>query len=54
MKKAHDRGRRVRFWATPEKPALWQELFDADVDLLNTDDLPGLANFLQTREKESP
>jgi len=54
VQKAHDRGRRVRFWATPEKPALWQELFDADVDLLNTDDLPGLANFLRSAKKSSP
>jgi len=54
VQKAHNRGRRVRFWATPEKPALWQELFDADVDLFNTDDLPGLASFLRSAKKSSP
>ena len=48
---AHKKGRRIRFWATPDKPTparqtLWRELLAADVDLLNTDDLPGLQNFL--------
>src|SRR5260221_81739 len=33
--KAHKQGRKVRFWATPEKPAVWKELLAADVDFLN-------------------
>ncbi|GAB3443533.1 phosphatidylinositol-specific phospholipase C/glycerophosphodiester phosphodiesterase family protein [Actinophytocola sediminis] len=49
---AHDAGQRVRFWATPDTPgpardAVWQELVDADVDHINTDDLAGLATFLK-------
>ncbi len=48
---AHDKGRRVRFWATPDNPspareALWRELLLAGVDMLNTDDLKGLQQFL--------
>ncbi|EFL42664.1 phosphatidylinositol-specific phospholipase C/glycerophosphodiester phosphodiesterase family protein [Streptomyces griseoflavus] len=48
---AHARGQRVRFWATPDLPgpdrdALWGELVAAGVDHLNTDDLAGLASFL--------
>ncbi|WP_432053793.1 phosphatidylinositol-specific phospholipase C/glycerophosphodiester phosphodiesterase family protein [Streptomyces sp. bgisy022] len=48
---AHTRGRRVRFWATPDQPgpardALWRALADAGVDHLNTDDLAGLRSFL--------
>jgi hypothetical protein len=48
---AHQKGRRIRFWATPDKPtparhALWRELLAAGVDLINTDDLPGLQHFL--------
>ena len=48
---AHARGQRVRFWATPDLPgpdrdALWGELVTAGVDHLNTDDLAGLASFL--------
>ena len=45
--KAHQYGRRVRFWATPELPAVWRELLAADVDLINTDDLAGLERFLR-------
>jgi N-acyl-D-amino-acid deacylase len=44
--KAHDKGRRVRFWATPDQPTVWQELIAADVDLINADDLDGLRSFL--------
>ncbi len=46
---AHRRGRRVRFWATPERIALWRELSAAGVDLINTDDLAGLERFLRGR-----
>ena len=48
---AHTNGQRVRFWATPDVPgtareAVWSELVGAGVDHLNTDDLPGLQEFL--------
>ena len=51
VRKAHEKGRRVRFWATPDNPspareALWRELLSAGVDMLNTDDLEGLQQFL--------
>ena len=51
VQKAHEKGRLVRFWATPDNPspareALWRELLSAGVDLLNTDDLKGLRQFL--------
>ncbi|RSM81774.1 hypothetical protein DL991_06745 [Amycolatopsis sp. WAC 01375] len=54
VESAHAAGQRVRFWATPDtagpaRDALWKELADAGVDHLNTDDLPGLANFLRSR-----
>jgi Glycerophosphoryl diester phosphodiesterase family len=44
--KAHQHGRLVRFWATPEKVALWKELRADGVDLLNTDKLADLRRFL--------
>jgi hypothetical protein len=48
---AHKKGQRVRFWATPDRPTqarqtLWRELLASGVDLLNTDDLQGLQQFL--------
>ena len=44
--KAHQHGRLLRFWATPELPAVWGELRSAGVDLINTDKLAELQRFL--------
>lgn len=41
-------GCKLRFWATPDTTAAWRELHSAGVDLINTDDLPGLQEFLST------
>lgn len=51
VEQAHAKGRLVRFWATPDEPtpartALWRQLREAKVDLINTDDLQGLRRFL--------
>ncbi|MER6090440.1 phosphatidylinositol-specific phospholipase C/glycerophosphodiester phosphodiesterase family protein [Streptomyces bluensis] len=56
VSRAHARGRRIRFWATPDQPgpardALWGELLAAGVDHLNTDDLAGLQAFLDAHER---
>lgn len=50
--RAHAQGRKVRFWATPDRPGpdrerLWTTLGQAGVNYLNTDDLPGLSGFLR-------
>lgn len=50
ISQAHSKGRRVRFWASPDKPAVWQVLHEAGADLINTDDLPGLRHFLTRAE----
>ena len=47
VEKAHASERRVRFWATPENPAMWKELSAAGVDLINTDRLAELQKFLE-------
>jgi hypothetical protein len=47
--KAHKHGRLVRFWATPENSAMWEELLAAGVDLINTDRLAELRRFLLDR-----
>ena len=51
VQKAHEKGRLVRFWSTPDNPspareAIWRELLSAGVDLISTDDLEGLRQFL--------
>ena len=47
--KAHKQGRKVRFWATPEKVEVWKELLAAEVDFLNTDKLADLQRFLRAK-----
>lgn len=44
--KAHQQGRRVRFWGAPDQQNFWAMMRDVGVDLINTDDLPGLQEFL--------
>ncbi len=46
---AHARGRKVRFWAAPQNRNAFTVLYDQGVDLINTDRLADLAEFL--REK---
>ena len=46
VNKAHEQGRRVRFWGAPDFPAFWREILADGVDLINTDDLDGARDFL--------
>lgn len=50
VEKAHAQGRKIRFWGTPDVPAMWSKLFESGVDLLNTDDLTGMRAFLEERQ----
>jgi hypothetical protein len=55
VQQAHEKGQLIRFWASPDKPgkereAVWTELLEAGADLVNTDDLAGLREFLLARE----
>jgi hypothetical protein len=50
--RAHKRGQQVRFWATPEKETVWKELLEQHVDLINTDDLAGLRQFLLSQSNQ--
>lgn len=47
VRQAHQEQRRVRFWASPDNAAVWSVLNTAGADLINTDDLSGLARFLR-------
>ncbi len=44
--RAHAAGRRVRFWGAPQNEAFWSQLRESGVDLLNTDYLQRLQDFL--------
>lgn len=49
VKQAHQAQRRLRFWASPDVEAVWKELDSAGVDLINTDDLPGLRRYFEAK-----
>jgi hypothetical protein len=44
----HANGQRLRLWAAPDRPERWRRLYDSGVDLINTDNLKGLADFLRS------
>jgi hypothetical protein len=46
--RAHAQGRRLRFWNTPDLPAVWRLLLESGVDLIGADDLDALRQFLST------
>lgn len=59
VKTVHAHGRRLRFWNTPDMPgaareAVWKELLNSGVDLINTDDLAGLQQFLLHYKSAAP
>jgi len=43
---AHKYRKKVRLWASPENHIVWQELLECGVDLINTDKLTALKDFL--------
>lgn len=51
VRQAHEAGRRVRFWATPEDERVWEELSAAGVDHINTDRLSELRDFLLEKQQ---
>lgn len=50
----HNEEKILRFWNLPkDAPSVWGPLDDAGVDLINTDNLPGLSQYLQSRETQA-
>ena len=51
--RSHAKGRQLRLWGGPDDANVWQQLLSNGVDLINTDDLPGLRDFLLRRQRYS-
>ncbi len=50
----HGENKILRFWNLPQDaPSVWGPLYDADVDLINTDNLTGLSAYIQSRQMQS-
>lgn len=53
VRMAHQYGEKVRLWKSPDNNSVWKELLSCGVDLINTDKLVKLKNFLIYNNKES-
>lgn len=51
VSKAHQQGRKVRFWGAPQTQECWEVLYNEEVDLLNTDFPNRLSKFLKSKIK---
>jgi alkaline phosphatase len=47
VKIIHKKGKKLRFWATPDTPTAWTTLINLKLDYVGTDNLKGLAKFLE-------
>lgn len=48
---AHAADKKIRFWKSPDKPAVWTVLLDAGVDWINVDDLQGFREYMDRRAR---
>ncbi len=49
VRKTHEQKRQIRFWGAPDLPVAWKALLEAKVDLINTDRLADLRQFMDGR-----
>lgn len=49
IEKAHQQGKKLRFWGHPDRPEVWGKLQEMKMDWINTDRIPELAEFLAAR-----
>jgi alkaline phosphatase len=47
VKSIHKKGKKLRFWASPDTPTAWTTLMNLRLDYVGTDNLIGLAKFLE-------
>lgn len=53
IKRVHREGKKIRFWAAPDVPEVWEMLLDNGVDIINTDKLQQLRQFLMARIRDN-
>lgn len=52
--KVHDQGKTIRLWNSPEKEKVWEQLIEQGVDIINTDKLQKLSNYLKRNQGHAP
>ena len=50
IKKVHNEGKMIRFWGSPDNIKSWELLYLNDVDLINTDKVAELYNYISTNK----
>jgi alkaline phosphatase len=50
VKEVHEKGKPIRFWAAPDFTDAWIKLIEMKIDVINTDDVPGLCTFLKNKK----
>jgi len=45
----HKEGKQFRFWNTKDDKATWMQLYNMEIDLIGTDDLEGLHDFINNK-----
>jgi hypothetical protein len=48
IREVHDRGKKMRLWATPDNINAWKAMMAAGVDFLNTDKVREMGDYLRT------
>jgi alkaline phosphatase len=51
MEDVHAKGKKMRFWATPDFETAWKELIRMKMDVIVSDDVTALAAFLNNQNK---
>jgi hypothetical protein len=51
IKDAHANGHQIRFWGIDDIPSTWEKLYDAGMDVISTDKLQDVENFLLSKKK---
>ncbi|MCP4180565.1 MAG: hypothetical protein GY756_22610 [bacterium] len=52
IKDAHAEGHQIRFWGIDDNLATWEKLYDAGMDVISTDNLQGVEDFLLSKMTE--
>ncbi len=52
VQRTHAEGKKLRLWAAPDTPQVWTILLDNGVDMINTDKLPELRQYLLQRNEQ--
>jgi len=46
----HHRGKKIRFWGTPDTAVAWRQFMSLGIDVLNTDHVQALAEFIRSSQ----